>query len=374
MAKLPNYQYIKNLVEKLMLEDLRNKVILQILETLNDDISTISFKLQKIDSPASGKVAQYQLVDEEGTPVTGSVIVDIPDVKQGSNIQVTKGSDGSFTIALSSSALSGYLTKAVADTTYAAKSLETNAQMKTDNGLNTTSKEVVGSINEINTKLGNKQDTLVSGTNIKTLNGQSLLGSGNITLDLSIYQVVSTLPSQDIDPNKIYLVLDSEGEEQNLYKEYIYVNDAWELLGTYKATVDLTDYLTKDEASELYATQASLSSHTSNTSNPHNVTKSQIGLGNVDNTSDLDKPISTAVQNKLAVYTTVPELTAAYTIPVNATTQEKIYQIAIGATVYNVTGAEGIIWQNGVAPVAEANSTLVVSVINNLAVWGTFKA
>lgn len=31
------------------------------------------------------------------------------------------------------------------------------------------------------------------------------------------------------------------------------------------------------------------------TGNPHNVTASQIGLGNVDNTSDLDKPISTAV-------------------------------------------------------------------------------
>ena len=32
-----------------------------------------------------------------------------------------------------------------------------------------------------------------------------------------------------------------------------------------------------------------------NTTNPHNVTKSQVGLSNVDNTSDLDKPISTAV-------------------------------------------------------------------------------
>ena len=80
-----------------------------------------------------------------------------------------------------------------------------------------------------------------------------------------------------------------------------------------------------------------------------------------------------ALKTDLPVVTKVPELAAAYTIPANDTTQEKIYQIAIGATVYEVTGAEGIIWQNGVAPVAEANSTLVVSVINNLAVWGTFK-
>ena len=33
--------------------------------------------------------------------------------------------------------------------------------------------------------------------------------------------------------------------------------------------------------------------------NPHNVTKSDIGLSNVNNTSDLDKPISTATQNAL---------------------------------------------------------------------------
>lgn len=33
--------------------------------------------------------------------------------------------------------------------------------------------------------------------------------------------------------------------------------------------------------------------------NPHNVTKSDVGLGNVDNTSDLDKPISTATQTAL---------------------------------------------------------------------------
>ena len=42
-----------------------------------------------------------------------------------------------------------------------------------------------------------------------------------------------------------------------------------------------------------------LSNHIGNTSNPHSVTKAQIGLGNVDNTSDLDKPISTATQEAI---------------------------------------------------------------------------
>ena len=48
-----------------------------------------------------------------------------------------------------------------------------------------------------------------------------------------------------------------------------------------------------------YTTNATLTAHTSNKSNPHNVTKSQVGLGNVDNTSDLNKPISTATQTEL---------------------------------------------------------------------------
>ena len=37
-----------------------------------------------------------------------------------------------------------------------------------------------------------------------------------------------------------------------------------------------------------------VNSHLEDTNNPHSVTKAQVGLGNVDNTSDLNKPLSTA--------------------------------------------------------------------------------
>ncbi len=47
-----------------------------------------------------------------------------------------------------------------------------------------------------------------------------------------------------------------------------------------------------------------LSTHSGNTNNPHLVTKSQVGLGNVDNTSDANKPVSDAqrtyVQEQIA--------------------------------------------------------------------------
>lgn len=39
--------------------------------------------------------------------------------------------------------------------------------------------------------------------------------------------------------------------------------------------------------------------HVANKSNPHGVTKSQVGLGNVDNTSDENKPVSTAQQTAI---------------------------------------------------------------------------
>lgn len=48
-----------------------------------------------------------------------------------------------------------------------------------------------------------------------------------------------------------------------------------------------------------FATATQLSAHTTNTSNPHSTTAAQVGLGNVNNTSDVAKPISTAQQAAL---------------------------------------------------------------------------
>ena len=43
----------------------------------------------------------------------------------------------------------------------------------------------------------------------------------------------------------------------------------------------------------------SFASHTEDLNNPHQVTKEQVGLGNADNTSDMDKPISNAVASAI---------------------------------------------------------------------------
>ena len=69
---------------------------------------------------------------------------------------------------------------------------------------------------------------------------------------------------------------------------------AWgEITGTLSNQTDLQSAL-DDKASTI-----SVTDHTENTLNPHSVTAAQVGLPNVDNTADIDKPISTAAQTAL---------------------------------------------------------------------------
>ena len=77
--------------------------------------------------------------------------------------------------------------------------------IQNDNYLNTTSKDLIGAISEVNTLAKNKQDKLTSGTNIKTINNQSLLGSGNIEISAPSITVDTTMSDTSMNPvqNKV---------------------------------------------------------------------------------------------------------------------------------------------------------------------------
>lgn len=60
----------------------------------------------------------------------------------------------------------------------------------------------------------------------------------------------------------------------------------------YASKASLNQYLLNTDAAPLFA-------HLLNTSNPHNVTKAQVGLDQAENTSDINKPVSTAQQAAL---------------------------------------------------------------------------
>lgn len=57
------------------------------------------------------------------------------------------------------------------------------------------------------------------------------------------FEVVATLPVSDQQTNVIYLVPKNTPGLENVYDEYIWFNNNWELIGT--TAVDLSNYVTK---------------------------------------------------------------------------------------------------------------------------------
>lgn len=92
-----------------------------------------------------------------------------------------------------------------------------------------------------------KQDKLTAGSGIKIENNTI-----SSTLDVQLYKIVDSLPTQDVELGKIYLVLSETSTESNKYTEYVYVNNEWEIIGSYTANVDLSGYLTKTDAASTY--------------------------------------------------------------------------------------------------------------------------
>ena len=65
---------------------------------------------------------------------------------------------------------------------------------------------------------------------------------------------IGTLPETGLI-NKIYLVPKTSSENNDLFDEYLWINNTWEFLGTKKVEVDLSDYLKKTTADENYVQQ-----------------------------------------------------------------------------------------------------------------------
>lgn len=193
---------------------------------------------------------------------------------------------------------------------------------------------------------------------LATINGQSLENGGNIELDFTVAEFVTKLPEvATASKSKIYLVASSESGTQNTYAEYIKITvggtDKWEKLGEYKAEMDLTPY----------AKAADLKAHTGNKENPHGVNKIQVGLGNVDNTSDSTKantagnPIHDAIAKKvnndhIATTTSLGLIKAG-------TTSGKTYGVNVdastGAATVSVPWTDQNVYQ-AVVPAADANA------------------
>lgn len=138
-------------------------------------------------------------------------------------------------------------------------------------------------------------------------------------------------------------------------------NGEWESIGGV-TSVDWEDITNKPDFASLYApldSQLTLGEtvstayrgdrgkiayeHTLLNNNPHSVTKSQIGLSNVDNTSDDDKPLSTLQQAALTDLHTV--LNDSITTHVSDQTNPHKTKLSLGIK-FSVTGASVVIPTN----------------------------
>ena len=59
------------------------------------------------------------------------------------------------------------------------------------------------------------------------------------------FEVVESLPAENINLKAIYLVAKATSETSNIYDEYVYINGAWEKIGN--TQIDLSDYITTDD-------------------------------------------------------------------------------------------------------------------------------
>ena len=121
-----------------------------------------------------------------------------------------------------------------------------------------------GKVSQYDAYATNKQDTLVSGTNIKTVNGTSILGSGDIVTPNTTYN--------NATQSVAWLMSASDKTKLDWIESGAQVNSVTGVKGNSESTY-----------------------RTGNV----NITKANIWLGNVDNTSDANKPVSTATQNAL---------------------------------------------------------------------------
>ena len=135
---------------------------------------------------------QTDMRGKQATLVSGENIKTIngESVLGEGNIEVAKKTDIPSTDNL-----------ATKDELTAVETIANNADAKAD--------AATSRVESVETSLGNKQDTLVSGTNIKTINGESVLGEGNIQIN------VPTVQTNRNGTNKNYVYSNADSSNNN---------------------------------------------------------------------------------------------------------------------------------------------------------------
>ena len=143
------------------------------------------------------------------------------------------------------------------------------------------------------TKLAGIEDNALNQTSINNLIGTAInslsknsVGLGNVDNTSDKNKPVSTATQTALD-NKVDIVTG---------KSLVLDTEITKLAGL-KTQTELDTSISNAKKSGTDA-QTAINNHIKDTSNPHNVTKTQVGLSNVDNTADINKEVKTATQLK----------------------------------------------------------------------------
>lgn len=172
---------------------------------------------------------------------------------------------------------------------------------------------------------------------LKSVNGISVVGSGNISIDLSLYKVVDTLPTKGIDATKIYIVPAQTTGDKNIKVEYVYTGNPtsaydaskWEKLGEAQTNIVVDAYLSDTSINPVQNRTVktavdNLSNSITNINSTLGELSSRISKASIDNTRQ-----DTAIEGKLdkTDYVVDEDLSATSTNPV----QNKVVNNAITA-------------------------------------------
>ena len=133
---------------------------------------------------------------------------------------------------------------------------------------------------------------------VKIGEGLNITNSGLLSLDFEEIDDKINQSAQ-ILTNEISIVNEDLQAHKNNFDNPHRVTKAQVGLGNVENTADADKPVSNAVRAELLQLDNKLTNHINDYNNPHRVTKSQVGLSNVDNTSDLEKPISTKVNNEL---------------------------------------------------------------------------
>ena len=147
------------------------------------------------------------------------------------------------------------------------------------------------------TALNAKQDTLVSATNIKTVNGTSILGAGNITISTAATQVNANWTETNTSNAAFILNKPTLGTSASR-NVGTGANDVAAGVHSHAIT-DVTNLQTSLAGKENSITAGTTGQYWRGDKTWQTLDKSAVSLSNVDNTSDASKPVSTATQTAL---------------------------------------------------------------------------